>query len=107
MKKYVLLAVMFVGLLVSSSSIAKPGTETRTENPPTPKLELNVHPPTTTSSYSPLWIVDKEAKHKMQKFIWVPSKDGHVVVLDASNAAILRLAWNLDTYQHGTKTKTN
>ena len=104
MKNYVLFAVMSLGLLMTTNSVAQPTTETAPHETPQkqPNLELQVKPKT----YLPIWNVGDELKHKMQKFIWVPSKDGHILVLEASSEAILRLAWNLDTYEHGPKTKT-
>ena len=106
MKKYVLSVVMLLCLLSTNTSAAQSNSEPTVEK--APKLELKTIPsPENTSSYLPIWIVDEELKHKMQKFIWVPSKEGHILVLEASNSAILRLAWNLDTYEHGPKTKAN
>lgn len=106
MKNYVLLAFMVAGLLVTNDSNAGPNAEIPTNS--SPKLELKVEPETEdTSRYLPIWILGDDTKDKVQKFIWVPSKDGQILVLEASNSAILRLAWNLDTYVHEAKTKTN
>ena len=104
MKNYVLLALMTLGLLITNDSTA----QTNPANLDKTKLELKVEPEKEdTSRYLPIWILDNNSKDTVQKFIWVPSKDGNILVLEASNSAILRLAWNLDTYRHEAKTKTN
>ena len=106
MKNYVLTIVMALGMTVAQDINAQPPTTIDTSKP---KLELKIEPETEpSSSYSPIWIVEEESKNKMQKFIWVPMQNGSSLVLEATNSAILRLAWNPDTYKHDqTQTKTN
>tara|TARA_E500000331_G_C17243385_1_gene708028 strand:+ start:1445 stop:1765 length:321 start_codon:yes stop_codon:yes gene_type:complete len=106
MKNYVLTIVMALGMTIAQDTSAHPNTIVDTSKP---KLELKIEPEKLPSkSYSPIWIVEEASKNKMQKFIWVPLQDGNSLVLEASNSAILRLAWNPDTYRHDqTKTKTN
>jgi len=63
------------------------------------------------SEYLPIWVVEEGEKSVIRKFIWVPTEDGKkLVIIEATNDALLRLAWNLDTYKHDPtkiKVKTN
>ena len=104
MKKFLSLAFIATVLFVTpGSSFACPPVQTSG-----PEIDIEL-PATTTTEYKPVWVVDRDEKYKIRKFIWIPSEDGKtLLVIEASSDAILRLAWNLDTYNHGsTKTKTN
>ena len=63
------------------------------------------------SEYLPIWVVKDGERSVIRKFIWVPTEDGKkLVIVEATNDALLRLAWNLDTYKHDptkAKPKTN
>ena len=106
MKYFLILVAVSMGLY-TNSAIAQSKCNTVIPKE-MPNLELRLGGKEDTSiRYLPIWIVEDASKHKIRKYIWVPSEDGHILVLEASNSAILRLAWNQDTYSHEEKTKTN
>jgi len=108
MKKFLSLAfIAAVFLSTSGNSSACPPVQTQTQTSG-PEIDIKL-PATTTSEYKPVWVVEGDEKYSIRKFIWIPSADGKtLLIIEASSDAILRLAWNLDTYNHGsTKIKTN
>ena len=107
MKKFLSLSFAITAFFATASPAwtCPPVNDIAEVNKPEIKTDI---PSTSTTEYNPLWVIDDEAKHKIRKFIWIPSEDGKsLLVIEASDEAILRLAWNLDTYKHGATTETN
>lgn len=106
MKNFIMLIAVSLGLF-ANSALAQSKSNIVISNE-TPSLELRLDKKEDANvRYLPIWIVEDAFKHKIRKYIWIPSEDGHIMVLEASSSAILRLAWNQDTYSHEAKTKTN
>jgi len=106
MKNFIIIIAVSLGLF-ANSALAQPKRKNIISKE-TPSLELRLDKKEDSNiRYLPIWIVEDAFKHKIRKYIWVPSEDGNILVLEASSSAILRLAWNQDTYSHEAKTKTN
>lgn len=107
MKNIVLVTALWVGMMTSNDSDAHP-TSFSKHLVPVPEFQMTSETED-FRGYSPIWIVDDESKNKLKKLIWLSKEDGSLVALEASSSAILRLAWNADTYSHDKtkKSKTN
>ena len=106
MKNYVMTIVMLLGMIAFNSAHARPHISNDTPI----SLELTVDKEKTgPTSYNPVWIIERENPQVMQKFIWIPKENGESLIVEANSSALLRLAWNTDTYKHDNqeKSKTN
>jgi len=62
---------------------------------------------TMTSTYPLVWVVNQDALISAKKYIWIKNDDGYVVVSEPKNTPILKLAFDLDNYNHAVQKKEN
>ena len=108
MKNYVLTFIMLLGMTIPHLAHAQPHISVEDAKPDTLELEVKKDK-NKPASYSPIWIVEEGATYEIKKFIWVPLENGENLIVVANNSALLRLAWQSNTYgyEHQTQTTTN
>tara|TARA_A100001388_G_C28601130_1_gene418172 strand:+ start:407 stop:730 length:324 start_codon:yes stop_codon:yes gene_type:complete len=105
MKHYLYFIAATLLIALSGTSYANP-SDIKEEQPPKTILTV-ANFETMTSTYPLVWVVNQDASTSAKKYIWVKNDDGYVVVSEPKNTPILKLAFNLDNYNHAVQKKEN
>ena len=101
---YFIAAVLLVTL--NGTAYADPPAN-KEETQPTRTILTVANFETMTSTYPLVWVVNQDASTSAKKYIWIKNDDGYVVVSEPKNTPILKLAFNLDNYNHAVQKKEN
>ncbi len=106
MKHYLYFIAATLLIALSGTAYANP-SEIKEEEQLSKTILTVANFETMTSTYPLVWVVNQDASTSAKKYIWVKNDDGYVVVSEPKNTPILKLAFDLDNYNHAVQKKEN
>ena len=100
------IAALLMLVTFNGSAHADPPTSEQEAKPAKTLLTLANYK-SMTSTYSLVWVVSQDNATTAKKYIWIKNDDGYVVVSEPKNTPMLKLAFNLDNYNHAVQKKEN
>ena len=106
MKHYLYFIAATLLVALSGTAYANP-SDIKEEAQPSKTILTVANFETMTSTYPLVCVVNQDASTSAKKYIWGKNDDGYVVVSEPKNTPILKLAFNLDNYNHADQKKEN